>query len=147
MSAGTQREALMRELDAKVAEKVMGWKLFPVGYEGTDDETPEQKDYDIELRKAGIETVGWYAWTGSNVFLWSDSLGECYKFTCDVSADYMVLKHVRETWTDRQKDDFDNALEDIMIEKHAKYPNQWFSILYEPGDWSRAALKALGEDI
>lgn len=119
----------MRELDAKVADKVMGWKVHGRPFPGP----------------------GHWVTDKNGAFIGNIDGGEVnekhWRPSVDAAADYEVLKRVRETWTDEQQDNFEVALEDIMIAKESNYPNTWHVILYEPGDWSRAALKALGEDI
>jgi len=49
-----------RELDALVAEKVMGWEYLEVGYFGEEDETPRQVELNDWLDKVGIESIGPY---------------------------------------------------------------------------------------
>jgi hypothetical protein len=68
--------------------------------------------------------------------------------TC-AAADYEVLKHVREKWGRQRMKKFVMALDDIwdarIGDKHES-PGQW-ACMYEPGDYSKAALLALGETI
>lgn len=66
------------------------------------------------------------------------------QFTTDPSADYEVLKHVREHWNTAQLlHGFDSALVDIWNSRRRIET----MVCYEPGDYSKAALKALGEEI
>lgn len=83
-----------RELDALVAEKVMGWKLFRVGYCGTDDETPEQGKYEKALDRAGFDSVGWYAWTGGKVVLWEDGFTREHCFSTNIADAWGVVNHL-----------------------------------------------------
>lgn len=120
----------MRELDAKVATLVMGGRLT----------CPVDNDcgHSVGVTRWGTDAKrNFCELNGKEIVI--------PHYTSDPSADYEVLKHVRETWSAEQQNKFDDALEDIMIAHTGKYPNAWHSILYEPGDWSRAALKALGE--
>ena len=64
-------------------------------------------------------------------------------FGTDPSADYEVLKHVRETWSTEKFTLFIKAFES-RVSTHAAVPrevNSW--AMYIPGDYSRAALSAL----
>lgn len=69
--------------------------------------------------------------------------------TTDPSADYEVLKHVRETWPRSEWLEFSEALGDMWCKRATVEVETSFGVggRYEPGDYSRAALKALGEDI
>jgi len=81
-----------RELDALIAEKVMGWKLFRVGYCGTDDETPEQGKYEKALDRAGFDSVGWYVWTGGKVVLWEDGFTKEHCFSTNIADAWEVVR-------------------------------------------------------
>ena len=81
-----------RELDALIAEKVMGWKLFRVGYCGTDDETPEQGKYEKALDRAGFDSVGWYVWTGGKVVLWEDGFTKEHCFSTNIADAWEVVE-------------------------------------------------------
>jgi hypothetical protein len=48
------------DIDALVAEKVMGWERLEVNYFGTEDETPRQKELEQWLTDVGINSVGDY---------------------------------------------------------------------------------------
>jgi hypothetical protein len=110
-----------RELDALVADKVMCW-------------TPADL------------TDGRILWAvPGNRTAWSVP-----PFTTDSSADYLVLKHVRENWSDLKLwDEF--CIQLHILQSARSHPRgflpQWHQGMYEPGDWSKAALKALGEEV
>lgn len=63
------------------------------------------------------------------------------RYTEDARADYEVLRHIRETWTVDQITAYIFALHDLW----GREGDICFEMSYRPGDWSRAALKALGE--
>jgi hypothetical protein len=69
-----------------------------------------------------------------------------YPYTTDAGCDYEVLKHVREHWSENKHDEFTAALGAIWVERR-KAVRTNFAMCYEPGDYSKAALKALGEEI
>jgi len=124
-----------RELDAKVAEKVMGL-IFPRSLWVTDTLVERQ---------------------------------ECPRYTTDPSADYEVLKQIREkSASSIQWMEFLRELNLIQFKRGvgggkltdgetraASDPNsamygfyeRFNALRYEPGDYSKAALKALGEEI
>lgn len=140
---------MSRELDAKVAERIFGWHIFRVGYEGTDDETPEQRKYEAEFQKGSFGVVGWYAFIpeGKEVVRWDDGSRQYYRFTTDASWDYEVLKHALETWAGEQWAAFKEALDGILGERSGIH-HEWSNVIfYQPGDYSKAALLALGEKI
>lgn len=112
---------MSRELDAKVATKVMGWR--------------QVEEY------FGSSPTGRFNWCcGTKKYI------DFVPYSTDVKWDYEVLKHVREKWTREQQDKFAEACDDVMAVRCT--PNsQWWCIAYEPGDWSKAALKALGEEV
>jgi hypothetical protein len=78
-----------------------------------------------------------------------DPMSNAPSYTTDTAADYEVLRRVREKWSRAKFKAFVLALDDLwdarIGDKHES-PGQW-ACMYEPGDWSRAALKALGEEI
>ena len=110
------------ELNARVAEKVMGWK--PVQYPGG--------IYWDEGEQGPIP--------GGK---FSPRFSGSFKPSTDPAADYGVLKVARE-WPVTRRQAFCKALLDIWHERRAEagYPSLG-GILYEPGDYSRAALKAV----
>lgn len=123
-----------RELDCLVAERVLGWKVVEYGREG-------------EFR---------YYETGDDYIEESNFLP-----SSDVSDDYAVLQHVREKWLDA--DDYHEAngrwnvfwrsLAEILRSRDPYYRdtvNQYelyYMQEYRPGDYSRAALAALGVEV
>jgi hypothetical protein len=118
---------MSRELDAKVAENVLG---FP-------------RTSSNQLCPPGTKMPPhWHA------------LACVSNFTTNASADYEVLKHVRETWDRHKQESFTGRLNDLWTARN-KYPEAWMyeeldqncPLFYEPGDFSKAALKALGEEV
>ena len=107
------------ELNACVAEKVMGWHVH---HRNTVHWTDSDK---FEYRVRGI------------VGEWSPST--------DPAADYEVLKVVRE-WRGGKRRAFGDALWAIWQTRwvNAACPST-AAILYQPGDYSRAAMKAVAK--
>ncbi|GAG51501.1 unnamed protein product [marine sediment metagenome] len=119
-------------LNARVAEKVMGWTMH--------------EHHPMPLLGTGRH---WKRPDGSRVDRWHGQsvIGEdqCWPFSTDPAADYEVLEVVRK-WPEEPREAFCEALRDIWNERRAEagYPSLG-AILYKPGDYSRAALKAIGE--
>jgi hypothetical protein len=68
------------------------------------------------------------------------------RYSTDIAADYLVLEHVREKWELVQQNRFTKALNAILYERMwDKYQGKLGAGLsvYEPGDYSRAALSSL----
>ncbi len=66
--------------------------------------------------------------------------------TFDIAADYRVLRLARR-WAHEKREAFCRTLRGIWGDRRpvAGYPSQG-AILYEPGDYSRAALEAVRKD-
>lgn len=112
---------MSRELDAKVAEKVMGWTPLH------DAPSEAWRTQDNEVRTS--EPTSFRRFSPSQ--------------SCD--SDNEVLKHVRENWDARQMREFQVHLASIWASEDEHDP--WLlGAKYRPGDYSRAALKALGEE-
>ena len=112
------------ELDARVAMEVMGWsyQTFP------DGPCPHVKH--------------WYATSPCPENARHESWrAKCPRFSTDPAADYEVLKVVRR-WPDDRHPFFAKALERIWMDRCQHDSLPLWSMLYEPGDYSRAALKA-----
>lgn len=63
-------------------------------------------------------------------------------YSTDPVADYEVLRHVREKWTDAKSTAFVKACYDLWNRERGTIGEAaWVD--YEPGDYSRAALAAL----
>lgn len=65
-----------------------------------------------------------------------------------VASDYLVLAHVREHWAETDGEgplqwDFYLALESMWLERN----DQYTLMSYQPGDYSKAALKSLGVEV
>ena len=108
---------MSREIDARVAELVMGWK-------------PDKKNSGawIPPGKEPLRSGYYTAQPGS--------------FTTDPAADYEVLKHVREKWGSTAVGHFIANLGDMWGERGYNC-----ALWYQPGDYNKAALLALGESI
>jgi hypothetical protein len=117
-----------RELDALVAEKVMGWTFFDV----SGGQIPKHE-----------ATMCW-ASPGSP----SHHREELPFYSTDPTADYSVLVRVRETWGWKMRDAFYAALCAAWTERRTSNVHLGWgdhsSLWYSPGDYSRAALAALG---
>lgn len=122
-----------REFEIEVAEKVMGIKLCK--HEGHP-----------KCEKCGLNHSHWHRITPPDYY------------ATDPTADYTVLQHVRQHWCRRMPaaggtppyyGDFYWTLRDIWYDR--KWPRNtvpschrtWECDLYEPGDYSRAALAAM----
>ena len=65
-------------------------------------------------------------------------------FTTDPSADYAVLKHVRETWGKVELYLFDNAVLGLLGKPLGPYLSRpTYYVHYTPGVWSHAAYLTL----
>lgn len=64
-------------------------------------------------------------------------------FTSDANTDLKVLRHVREHWSLEELDQVRMALLRLSFGRDARSAI-WPALLYEPGDYSRAALIVLG---
>jgi hypothetical protein len=114
-----------RRIDALVSERVMGWK------EGT--------------LAAYAECVALYGQEETDeAFAWAGVL----HYTSDPAADYLVLVKVRESWTDGMHSAFLRILEASLrlraAESETLDPKYDAWLMYKPGDYSHAALLALG---
>jgi hypothetical protein len=135
MSTATEKWAAMtaRERDAAVAQSVMGWVAFP---------------YSMPDGKGGWETR---LCPPSNVHI--TTCDTFPRYTTDPSADYEVLKRVRESkWIDDREEAYNmfwNSLAEILRSRDPYYrdtENQnelYYMLEYRPGDFSHAAFLAL----
>ena len=112
-----------REIDALVAEKVMGWSA-------------------IEEVSPALPFIGQPPERDEPGFY-------VPAFTTDPRSDYDVLCKVREKWEGQQQGDFALAVYTIWHSRQATslMAFAWPALLYEPGDYSIAALKALGVEV
>lgn len=135
---------MSRELDAEVAE-LMGYEAYTekrgdytlcVMRKPGDREpwmrvqNPEPERY-TKVSCAKAEKIGFFG-TGFPAF------------TTDVAADYEVLKRVR-TWSDKDRIGFRTQLSKLWLERRGVSNAGAIGLLictdlYEPGDYSRAAL-------
>lgn len=108
-----------RILDARVARRIMGWKPHIV--------QERRSNTRADAANPMIPDVPWY--------------------TSDPAADYEVLKRVRATWSPALNVEFARQLERIWKDRF--YAGMTLPLLsswvccYQPGDYSRAALRAL----
>lgn len=111
-----------RELDARVAEMM--------------EPRPSPECPDGGLHHTVVSPDGWWVWGGVTWLLKKHA-------SCDPAADYEVLKVVR-TWPHKKRRAVCDALRDIWGDRRefADPLNLW-AILYQPGDYSRAALEAM----
>ena len=124
---------MSRELDALVAEKVMEFVKNARGQWHQKHNPPMATYHDMAMVPS---------------------------YTTDVSADYEVLKHVREKWPKNEMeidrfDKFLSALAQMWDERCRSFEcglsygsgyghGAKLGRMYEPGDYSKAALNALG---
>lgn len=111
---------MSRAIDAKVADRVFGLKV-------------EQNVGDKKPR-----------------FTLVDGMAPA-RYSEDPAADYEVLLYVRGKWDEPETRYFNSALQNLWMQREAQQRKYtvygfWFGFWYEPGDYSKAALKALGED-
>lgn len=108
-----------RELDAMVAEKVMGW----------------------ERRKNGRES-----WWKSDAVASSRCPVTDWRPTVNVSNDYWILEKVRDDGDPDFMELFVVHLQDAMIARCREPGLAWLAC-YQPGDYARAALRAVGCEV
>lgn len=120
-----------RERDAAVAEQVMGIKRRQVRVRAT--------DIFADVWTHGVQTLADGQWTLEEL----QNYGAPRPYSTDPTADYAVLKHVRETWSVEDQCDFHNKL---LLVWSSKYNSRSISFAqvsqhmrYEPGDYSFAA--------
>ena len=118
-------------LDSAVAVSVMGW---PSG-------SPRDSRDGVTYFTAGLKSW-WLDDYGPISVRWSP--------TADASADYDVLRKVRETWAadnDNRFEVFCESLKTIWWPRSTVTMHFLLATLYEPGDYSLAALMTLGIQI
>lgn len=134
----------LRAIDAMVAEKVMGWYWLEF----------DSPDYDHVAHRVRVLVPP--EWTQLTVCHHLPARGNvdplCYVrdyYTRDIAADYSVLVRVRETWDIYQRQRFGLALlksfEDRLWDDTRGHSVHEACAQYQPGDYSLAALSALGE--
>lgn len=128
-----------RERDAWVAENVMGyvWFRFRRG-DGSTHEILMQ-----EFGKRQCEALKMHTTVESGPCDDSDTSG-APQYTTDASADYLVLKRVRDTWDEKMLWNFGQRFHGITGIRAVTDSQQGvFAVMYEPGDYSHAAYLAL----
>lgn len=143
-----------RELDALVAERVMGWEWCGQSDRPLYLVPPQEADtFRDECRRlpmpAVIHETGFSARPGQGVVT-----RKTPRFTTDANDDYRVLEHVRETTHNHYWLMFCCHLHDLWssrpsrgMDKDGKPTGGLTWIPYLIGDYSRAALAAMGIDI
>jgi len=121
---------MARDLDERVALKVLGWsyQTFP------DGQCPDVKH--------------WYSKSPCPNDAKDDSfMGPVQPFTSSVTFDFRVMKHVQEHWDAETKSEWTRALAGALSSRAGKCLcyDLCFIRWYEPGDYSMAALAAVGE--
>lgn len=113
------------ELNHWIAENVMGWKLCDRRAMGWGEGPP--------VYSTGEDPED----------LNSSPTRRDPRFSTDPADDYLVLVKVRETWDDKQISAFANIAEEVWCHRSNAGSIYDWTILYEVGDWSRAAKAAL----
>lgn len=89
-----------RQLDAEVAESVMGFEVFDLGYYGTEQETPRMRELHSWLEDVGIQAVGRYAIDVEQNFWQAMATGfGNWSPSTDISAAFTVVEKMRERYT------------------------------------------------
>ena len=137
-----------RELDAAVAEHVMGYDGEPFYFCTADGES-----MNAWVSKDGPwytlgELQEWLKEKQERGFCLDHRIEEERRFpeyTSDAAPDYEVLKRVRETWDEPMQDKWHVELQNVWIDRRGGPMLIAFTAIdYQPGDFSRAALAALG---
>ncbi len=136
-NAGAMMEA-GRELDALVAEKVMGWSKRV----SADHSNSPIK----QLRAFGII----YAWKDSNG---NDKGLDVPRYSTDIAAAWQVVERLRDQWTEATEgmqlvDDFPRPFDDQtffeVLHRNADRRWPWAMLYMTPASICIAALKAVG---
>lgn len=127
---------MSREVDAKVAELVMGWGWFLIHSGGF--------AYLCDPKSDGL--TGFINGQDKPAPVGTERLDDVEtsfpflpEFTTDPTADYAVLVRVRETWDYAARERMDTELARVWDARGLEH------LAYEPGDFSKAALAALAE--
>lgn len=130
-----------------VATRVMGWKpptdpdwIFRPGVERPKCPVDWSKE---DYLKPSAELEEWrsrYHWREPNGVCWTVP----HSFAETPQDDYRVLQHIRKTWDLNAQEWFWSALVGVWKARLRKPDVYNISLNYEPGDYSRAALTALG---
>ena len=112
------------------------------------------RDHAFDVRVA-VEIMGWGDSDGLLPPVYTKPNGkeanyfEIPEFSSNASADVTVLREVRENWEDKDMEDFHFAVTRIWQrrwqENHLENIFNW-AFMYEPGDYSRAAITVLDEN-
>lgn len=130
-----------RAMDARVAEMVMGWTWATLNPERYPDTPPAR--FLISPEEA---SRSWNV--PATLDLPLDTPDHAWNsaphYTTDTAADYEVLRHVRRFWSAEQRMRFGR----VLVHKiwRGRWGNGWAmpaAMLYEPGDYARAALAVM----
>lgn len=110
-----------REIDALVAEKVLGWRRMPVIYQGA-------------LQIWFLPKMG-------------KPIRRAMHFCSDANADTLVLRRVLDRWTKEDVTTFYNDLTDLWCIRNPELTDHAACLAYRVGDYSRAALMTLGVNL
>jgi len=137
------------ELNALIAEKVMGWRIVkklrqmpPVTCNPTKEPDPSMFPFvwmaplDCYRFRDNGDYCHYQAW--GEGLVWSPST--------DPAADYEVLCHVRERWDAGARDIAGSELVELLSSRVPEaYTLDWAPLWYRTGDYGRSALMALAE--
>jgi hypothetical protein len=126
-----------RELDALVAEKVMGWRWW-IHY---------HTDSCRSLYVAQSSKNGYHKeWDGTHLAEDNRDFACAQEFTTDASADCVVLKHVVANWNREDRVSLDYWLSKLQEDRKGGDGRPLTDrMAYNPGDYSRAALAVVME--
>lgn len=128
---------MSKEQDMQIAEKLFGWKWYH-GYDGG--------HYSLLLSPDEYNKwVNDFGKSGERHDGANDLTQLLPEYTRKPADDYLVLVIMRETYDIRKEGGiFNAALYDIWLQRGRKNKRtMWTWCLYEPGDYSLAALEAL----
>lgn len=119
-----------------------------------------------EQDKQIAEMMGWHykeklQWNGTRMYYVDDNekcvYGAPFHPTTDANDDHIVLNHIRENWDQEKVFVFLDILHISLYRKHIDlfseldvaqktYFNHLNILHYEPGDYSKAALKVINDN-
>lgn len=79
----------LSKITSLIATQVMGWELLRIGYFGTEEETPRQKELEDWIEEHHIDSVGEY-WIKEDTHFWLRK--ENWTPTEDIHQAWMVLE-------------------------------------------------------
>ena len=147
-----------RELDAWVAEHVLGWKWFQAPMYDANGPLPEQGKVLVPPDLIPKVDSGEYQWPPNGLiagyaFLYG---GRETAYSTNTEADYRVLCAVRNTWKPKEFEKFYHSLWWTWTSRQDKdqkatkrdISSGWGAMptYYEPGDYAKAAWQALNRE-